>query len=802
MKTTYRAVALQLTLGLAVSGAGGLALAQEVLFSIQGATPSSRFGADVARVGDMDGDGISEFAVGAPLAGGPGTVTLHRGSDGLELWAWSGLAGDRTGESVCGLGDISGDGQSDVAVGRPFADAGGPDSGSVVVLSGADGSLLYTLLGSAAGDEFGTQVACVGDMDGDGISEFCVGLPGATGPTGDDVGAVKLFRGSDGAELLVVTGDGPGDRFGQSLARVTGATASSAGVDLNGDATPDFVVGAQQPLGPGYVRAVSGQGGATLYTVSGSAIGDDFGRSLCAVGDMDGDGISEIAVGWPGNDTRVRDGGALALLSGSDGALIYTRYGSRAGDFFGHACGRISDYDGDGISEIMVGAPGSNGGGADDAGGVVIRSGFSGAMLLRVQGSAGGQTGSCVTALGDVDGDGIEDFLVSSPGADRVVCYSPRPVPPTTASRSGRSTTPLSNPWKQSWGNNGSGWIGGWNLGSDSRFLSGHFIFNHPTEQLLSLAPVVGPGDYAKLLVYSAGNWPNPWGNNGSGSIGFFGMTSTDVYLAGNFDASTSQDELLCLNPVGAGSCAKLQGYSGNTNSWWPLWDNACSGSLGTWNLGPGGNYVVSNFDGLPGDELLCIGLPFAKLFKYDPVGVQWVQLWGNGGDGKIFNGLALDLVDRYVGGDWNATNLHPNTLGAVDELMLITEAHATFGFSTSSAWNGNPTGNLAWSGNGAGTLSGLWTVNQSDHYIVGNLVQGGGDELMTVAPGGTLSHLYTNSGANFQIEWSSFSSPAPWNLGYPTTYLAGDFVAGNGKDELLTLKAGDLYAKLWYYQN
>ena len=93
--------------------------------------------------------------------------------------------------------------------------------------------------------------------------------------------------------------------------------------------------------------------------------------------------------------------------------------------------------------------------------------------------------------------------------------------------------------------------------------------------------------------------------------------------------------------------------------------------------------------------------------------------------------------------------------------------------------------------------------VPQADVHLFMRQIylRGTGDELMAVTPGGGLSRLFTNDDTYFQIEWSSTVYTAPWDIGYPTTYLAGDFVADNdNKDELLYLKAGGTTAGMWHY--
>lgn len=111
--------------------------AQTVLFTHGGAAHLNEFGATVAGPGDLDGDGVPDFAIGSPGAdfGGSnaGRVTAFSGSDGSELFHFDGTAGHRVGESLDAAGDVDGDGHADIIVAAFFDDANGNDSGTVTL---------------------------------------------------------------------------------------------------------------------------------------------------------------------------------------------------------------------------------------------------------------------------------------------------------------------------------------------------------------------------------------------------------------------------------------------------------------------------------------------------------------------------------------------------------------------------------------------------------------------------------------------------------------------------------------------
>ncbi|MFG0315984.1 MAG: integrin alpha, partial [Planctomycetota bacterium JB042] len=119
-----------------------------------------------------------------------------------------GAAGDRHGHAVAVIDDVNGDGVRDLVVGAPMADPAGVDSGAAVVLSGADGGLLLTLAGTAAGDSFGRDVAGAGDVDGDGVGDVVVAAHGPAGAPG----YARVFSGATGAVLHTFVGAHAGDR--------------------------------------------------------------------------------------------------------------------------------------------------------------------------------------------------------------------------------------------------------------------------------------------------------------------------------------------------------------------------------------------------------------------------------------------------------------------------------------------------------------------------------------------------------------------------------------------------------------
>jgi len=318
-----------------------------LLHEINGNSPRGEFGSSVAGVGDLDGDGFSDFVIGARFdrEAGPrfGAARVYSGKNATLLFFFGGdSAEEEFGQAVAGAGDVNADGTPDIIVGAPRDDTVAPDSGSAFVFSGRSGELLYILGGRSSGDRFGQAVAGVGDVDGDGFADVAVGAPLA-GQHSE--GEFHVFSGKDGTVLQSFTGNGPDASLGWSLA--------SAG-DLDGDGRDDLVVGAPGE-GSGHVYVFSGQDGAVLLSSSGDETGSRFGASVSGAGDYDRDGSPDVVVGAP----RAGHGaGEAVVLSGRDGRLLRAFSGAQ-GDQAGYSVSALVEHRG---SRILVGSPLAGGG--------------------------------------------------------------------------------------------------------------------------------------------------------------------------------------------------------------------------------------------------------------------------------------------------------------------------------------------------------------------------------------------------------------------------------------------------------
>lgn len=310
---------------------------------------------------------------------------------------------------VTGLSDVDGDQVPDFAVGAYLDDLGGTDSGGVRVHSGRSGALLATIAGDASGDEFGVPLANAGDVDGDGCGDLVVGARLHDG-NGADSGLARVVSGRSGATLLRIHGTGAGDQLGTAVAGVG---------DVDGDGRADLAVGAPRNdaggANAGAVYVVRGSDGTLAWSRVGGNAGDGFGRAVANAGDVDGDGRLDVIVGAPFADTGATNGGAAYVFSGVDGALLREFAGAHDGGSFGAAVASADDVDRDGFDDVIVGAPFEALHGPEQ-GAAYVHSGRTGALLLEIRGdSSFDQLGTAVASAGDADADGFPDVLVGAP---------------------------------------------------------------------------------------------------------------------------------------------------------------------------------------------------------------------------------------------------------------------------------------------------------------------------------------------------------------------------------------------------
>ena len=387
----------------------------------EGDLEEERFGQALTGVGDVDGDGADDFAIGVPAAdgtvlAGAGRVDVISGATGQVLQSYEGVASFRDfGFAVAGPGDLDGDTIPDIVIGARFEGVGpNPAAGVVRAYSHASGLELYRLDGQGFRDWFGYAVSSGPDANGDGIGDILVGAPRATAGGAAEVGEALLFSGADGSFLRSWAGEVDGDFFGGAVALVE---------DLDGDALADVVVGApltellETPLA-GVVEVYSGSTGARIHRFEGGA-GGKLGFFVSDAHDVDGDGFTDILIAEPYGESGGLRPGLASLHSGATGALLQQWVGEADGDNFGWGVAGVRDVSCDGVPDLLVGARFHAAGGLTAAGRAYLYSGADYSLLRTFDGAAAGSWyGYSVADAGDTNADGFHDFLVGSPFSD------------------------------------------------------------------------------------------------------------------------------------------------------------------------------------------------------------------------------------------------------------------------------------------------------------------------------------------------------------------------------------------------
>ena len=225
-------------------------------------------------------------------------------------------------------------------------------------------------------------------------------------------------------ELLELPGAAAGSRAGETVAHVG---------DVDADGVGDVALGAPSHgvdgRNRGLVTVHSGRSGALLFSLTGEVAGEGFGSSVVGLDDVDADGVPDFAVGAPRAHAKGRnDCGAVRVYSGASGELLTELLGNANHDYFGSALSLTDDLTGDGRGELAVGAPGVDANGSA-SGQVVVWDLRVRVPLLTLDGAERGEHfGAALGNAGDLDGDGFDDLLVGAPdapGGGAARAYSP-----------------------------------------------------------------------------------------------------------------------------------------------------------------------------------------------------------------------------------------------------------------------------------------------------------------------------------------------------------------------------------------
>lgn len=335
------------------------------------------FGRSVANAGDTDGDGFEDLLVGAPNWDGgetnEGAVWLYRGgATGISSYPSIRLERDQAGAwvgwAVASAGDVNADGYSDVLLGVPRYESGAltNEGAAFLYLGSADGihqTPDWAYYGGEAGAELGYSVASAGDVNLDGYSDVIIGAPNAESGQSDEGLAFVFHGGPTGLSAS------PNRILQANQANASfGAVVSSAG-DVNADGRSDVLVGAPAWTNPnsaeGLVRVyhggASGVSSSYSWTGEGGTAGFRFGESACAAGDVDNDGYGDILIGAPYYGFGTADEGRAVIYHGSAGGVLSSTdwevEGDQAGCKLSDGLAGGGDFNGDGFSDVALGAP-------------------------------------------------------------------------------------------------------------------------------------------------------------------------------------------------------------------------------------------------------------------------------------------------------------------------------------------------------------------------------------------------------------------------------------------------------------
>lgn len=406
-------------------------------------------GSDLAEIGDINADGYTDVAIGAPGAGdgSAGAVYLLYGRaeriDELVLEDLPTLrgevAGDKLGSTVAGLGDINGDGYADFAATSTYHDAGTTNPGTVYIIYGQAEPLatqtvtqLPRFYGEDRNDHAGGQMAGVGDVNADGYDDLLISATWHNDKTGGVYlvyGQAEVWSGvNDLGDHPLLAGSDDYDYAGNAV----------TGGDVTNDGLPDMLVSATRrdndDRDVGYVYIIPGR--ALPYTsqpltnfayIAGATTREKIGYSL-AVANMNGDSYNDVVIGAPYNDSHGENAGAVYIVLGQASvpasqtvadATVIT--GETAGDLFGKAVHSLGDISSDGIADLLIGAPSEL---APEAGLAVVLLGSSTLtshiasddIVLTGEILSDG-VGTAVTGA-DLNADGLAELFIAAPGYD------------------------------------------------------------------------------------------------------------------------------------------------------------------------------------------------------------------------------------------------------------------------------------------------------------------------------------------------------------------------------------------------
>ncbi len=807
----------------ATAGAGGYALTPQEPgdfgFAVTG-YPTSTW---VTTMGDVNGDGIAEIVTGAPgnsdqIAGGgriyvefgraTGGVSSKLGDTTTSFRIDGAVLNDHAGVSVAAIGDQDGNGLPDLLVGTPLASPGGAAEAGIVFLvwsTGLAGSVDladvnvsgsgegFAIRGQAAGDHAGHAVAAIADLTADGRQEILIGAPGSDAGGAEAGAAYVVFgRATDTTVLLSnvaagtggfrVTGAAAGDAAGSALAAIA---------DLNGDGLSEILVGAPGSdaggADAGAVYVVFGKASTTAvslgtiglgtggWRITGTNPGEGLGGAIAVLGDVNGDGLSDMLLGAADRAYVVFGKAGTAEVSLADveaGIGGFAILPEAAGDLAALSVAGGGDLNRDGIADIVIGASHNAEGGADAGAVYVVWGGARGVVDLgaialgaggaKVVGSAGSLAGSSVAVAPDMNGDGAAELVIGSAGlageAVRVL-YAPASWQPDL----------------NAYGTNGADVLG---LGDGGA---------HPISEGADSIYALGGTD----SVSAAGG--NDWLDGGAGADTLRGGTGDDGYAV---DATAD----VVIEAAGEGADTVFASASFVLPAEVEALRLMTAGRVGTGNAGDNlmvGTTGADTLRGLVGADTL---LGDAGNDSLDG-GAGADSLEGGAGNDLYAVDDAGDVVNDTSGADTVVASLDLTLGDGIEGLQLIGAAHRGTGNALANAIAGGAGADTLAGLGGADTLTGgagndAYTVEDASDRVVE--ASGGGADTVTALLDHTLAaevEVLVLAGAAHRGTGNALANQLLGTDGADTLDggLGADTLAGGGGDDVYVVDdAGD----------
>lgn len=346
-------------------------------------------------IGDVDDDQVPDFAVSDRES-----VSVYSTETGERLWTVEGSLGGSMGETLAALGDVSGDGVPDVAAGEPDGDPHGISSAGIVhVLSGDTGAVIRHIYGTRYYERVGDAMDAIPDLDGDGFNDLLIG-DSKIYEGSPRYGRVRAVSTSDGSNIFTIQDSSPDTGFGSGVWSTP---------DIDGNGKDDFAVGS---FNTSYERLAL-YSGETQLPLWSEPIGIP-GR-LASVDDMNNDNVPDLVAARFAFIPLYQ--GEMDLIDGATGAIIDSFVSGLSGF---SSIASPGDLNNDGKPELLTALFGTNG--AQDPYAVMYSLPDVSTLYTITNPSGGDYLGSQVGVAGDIDGDGLDDYILSS--LSRLMVYA------------------------------------------------------------------------------------------------------------------------------------------------------------------------------------------------------------------------------------------------------------------------------------------------------------------------------------------------------------------------------------------